>query len=126
MKLHHIGIACKDIHAEISSISKTNQIVKQSAILFDELQNAEVVLLSLADGTKIELVSGKQVESFVKMNISYYHLCFEVDDLDAEIDRLVNDRALIISPPKPAVLFNNRRVAFLKISYGIIELLSSK
>src|ERR1700748_3292405 len=116
MKLHHIGIACKNIDAEIANIAKTHHIIEQSAVLFDELQNAQVVLLSLADGTKIELVSGKQVETFVKMNISYYHLCFEVDDLDAEIDKLVNDRALLISPPKPAVLLNNRRVDFLKVS----------
>jgi|SRR5476651_2043842 len=126
MKLHHVGIACKNIDTEISNISKINQIVEQSAVLFDELQNAEVVLLSLADGTKIELVSGKQVETFVKMNISYYHLCFEVDDLDAEIDRLIKDRALLLSAPKPAILLNSRRVAFLKVSYGIVELLSSK
>jgi methylmalonyl-CoA/ethylmalonyl-CoA epimerase len=125
MKLHHIGIACRDIDEEIRSIAKINTIREQSAVFFDEEQNAQVVLLSLADGTQMELVAGKQVETMIRMNINFYHLCFEVDDLDAEITRLVNDGAFLISPPKPAILFNKRLVAFLKVSYGIIELLSS-
>lgn len=126
MKLHHIGIACKNIDEEIESISKIHHVIKQSPKLFDEAQNAELVLLTLADGTHIELISGKQVEAFVKKNITYYHLCFEVDDINAEIERLVKDRAYLISPPKPAVLFNSRLVAFLNVSYGMIELLNSK
>jgi len=126
MKLHHIGIACKNIDEEITTISKIHHVVNQSLKVFDEEQNAELVLLTLADGTNLELISGKQVEAFVKKNITYYHLCFEVDNINSEIERLVNDGALLISSPKPAVLFNNRLVAFLNVSYGIIELLNSK
>jgi methylmalonyl-CoA/ethylmalonyl-CoA epimerase len=49
-----------------------------------------------------------------------------VDDINAEIERLVNENAFLISPPKPAILFQNRLVAFLNVSYGMIELLNSK
>lgn len=126
MKFHHIGIACKNIEEEIVNISQIHDVVKKSAILFDAGQNAELALLTLADGTNIELISGKQVETFVRKNINYYHICFEVDDIDAEIERLVNEGAFLISPPKPAILFDNRRVAFLNVSYGMIELLNSK
>jgi len=126
MKLHHIGIACKNIDEEIANISKIHHVVNQSPKVFDKEQNAELVLMTLADGTNLELISGRQVETFVKKNITYYHLCFEVDNINSEIERLVNEGALLISPPKPAVLFNNRLVAFLNVSYGIIELLNSK
>ncbi|MES2111798.1 MAG: VOC family protein [Bacteroidota bacterium] len=126
MKLHHIGIACKNIDDEIVNISKIHHVVSQSPKVFDEAQNAELVLLTLADGTNLELISGRQVETFVKKNITYYHLCFEVDNINAEIERLVNEGAFLIAPPKPAALFNNRLVAFLNVSYGIIELLNSK
>jgi len=126
MKFHHIGIACKNIDEEIANISKIHTFTKQTGKVFDEQQNAELVLLTLADGTNIELIAGKQVESFVKKNITYYHICFEVDDILAEADRLVAEGALLISPPKPAVLFDNRLVAFLNVSYGLIELLNSK
>ena len=126
MKFHHVGIACKNIEEEIAGISKINTIIKQSPIFFDKEQNALLVLLTLSDGTQIELISGKQVETLLKKNITYYHLCFEVDDINAEIDRLVSGGAFLISPPKPAILFDHREVAFLNVSYGMIELLNSK
>jgi methylmalonyl-CoA/ethylmalonyl-CoA epimerase len=126
MKFHHVGVACKNIDEEIASISKIHQVIKQSPTVFDKEQNAELVMLTLVDGTNIELISGKQVETFLKKKINYYHLCFEVDDINLEIERLVNENAWLISPPKPAILFNNREVAFLNVSYGIIELLNSK
>src|ERR1700735_3656461 len=126
MKFHHVGIACKNIDEEIANISKIHQVIEQSQKVFDEEQNAELVLLTLADGTKLELISGKQVETFLKKNITYYHLCFEVPDIRMEVDRLIGDHAILLSPPKPAILFDNREVAFLTVSYGIIELLSKK
>jgi len=126
MKFHHIGVACKNIEEEIISISKIHHVIKQSPIVFDKEQNAALAMLTLADGTNIELISGKQVEVFLKRNITYYHVCFEVDNINAEIERMVNDGAFLISPPKSAILFDNREVAFLNVSYGMIELLNSK
>jgi len=126
MKFHHIGIACGNIDEEIANISKIHAIVDRGPTVFDKEQNAELVLLTLADGTNIELIAGKKVEMLLKKNITYYHLCFEVEDINAEIKRLLNAGAFLISPPKPALLFSNRQVAFLNVSYGMIELLNSK
>ena len=126
MKFHHVGVACKNIDDEIVNISTIHQVIEKSPTVFDKEQNAELALLTLADGTRIELISGKPVETLLKKNITYYHLCFEVDDINVEIDRLVNAGAFLIAEPKPAILFNNRKVAFLNVSYGIIELLNSK
>ena len=126
MKFHHVGIACKNIDEEIANISAIHGVIAKSPTVFDEAQNAVLALLTLADGSRIELISGKQVEIFLKKSITYYHLCFEVDDIDSEIDRLVKAGAFLISEPKPAILFNDRKVAFLQVSYGMIELLNSK
>ncbi|HEY0246390.1 MAG TPA: VOC family protein [Mucilaginibacter sp.] len=126
MKFHHIGIACKNITEEIANVSKIHTIIKQTPIVFDKEQNAELVMLTLADGTNLELIAGKQVENLTKKNITYYHICFEVDDINAEIEKLVSNQAYLVSPPKPAILFDNREVAFLSVSYGLIELLSLK
>lgn len=124
MRFHHIGIACRDIEEEISHICRIHEVVKRTPVVFDKEQNAELALLTLADGTNLELVAGQPVETLLRKHITYYHLCFEVDDLASEIERLVAEKALLISPPKPAILFDNREVAFLRLSYGIIELLS--
>ena len=126
MKFHHIGVACRNMEEEIVSISKIHEVVHTLPVVFDEQQNAYLAMLTLVDGTRIELIAGPQVENLVKKNISYYHLCFEVDDLEQEIKRLTeSEDARLISPPKPAILFNNRPVAFLYVSYGLIELLQS-
>jgi methylmalonyl-CoA/ethylmalonyl-CoA epimerase len=125
MKFHHVGVACRDIDEEIASISRIHEVIEQTPTVFDEKQNAHLVMLTLSDGSNIELIAGKQVELVLKKGITYYHICFEVDDINAEIERLENEGAFLISPPKPAILFNNREVAFLKVSYGIIELLNA-
>jgi methylmalonyl-CoA/ethylmalonyl-CoA epimerase len=126
MKFHHVGIACRDLAEEIRNISAIHEIVHQTPVVTDKGQNAELVLLTLSDGTHLELISGKQVEGILKKNITYYHLCFEVEDIRAEIDRLEKQDAKLLSPPTPAPLFDNREVAFLHVSYGIIELLGQK
>jgi methylmalonyl-CoA/ethylmalonyl-CoA epimerase len=126
MKFHHIGVACRNIGEEILRISRINEIKSKSPVVFDKEQDADLVLLTLSDGTHIELVSGRAVETMLKKNISYYHICFEVNDIHAEIERLLQENALLISAPKPAVLFDNRNVAFLQVSYGLIELLNAK
>jgi methylmalonyl-CoA/ethylmalonyl-CoA epimerase len=126
MRFHHIGVACRDIGEEIAQLSRVHEIVSQTPVVRDPEQDAQVVMLTLSDGTLMELVAGPQVETLVKKNIGLYHLCFEVEDIQWEIDRLVGEGAMLIAPPKPAALFNGRTVAFLYVAYGMIELLSQK
>src|SRR5579863_3838636 len=126
MRFHHIGVACRDIGEEIARISRIHDIVAQTSVVNDPEQDAQVVMLTLSDGTLMELVAGPQVETLVKKNIGLYHLCFEVADIQSEIDRMVGEGARLIVPPKPAALFNGRTVAFLHVAYGLIELLSQK
>lgn len=123
MIIHHIGIACKDIGLEIQRIQKIHDVISISEIIFDQNQNANLCLIKIKNSLSIELISGKQVENLIKKRISYYHLCYETQNIEAEIKRLVNLGGTILSEPKPAILFNNRKVAFLMLSYGIIELL---
>ena len=126
MQLHHIGVACRDIEEGVDQLSRIHDVISQTPVVNDPEQDAQLVLLTLADGTRIELVAGRQVETMLKRNIGLYHLCFEVEDIQAEIDRLVGEGAKLIVPPKPAVLFDGRTVAFLSAGYGMIELLSKK
>jgi methylmalonyl-CoA/ethylmalonyl-CoA epimerase len=124
MKFHHVGVACKDIQAELQSIRKLHKIIEETPVVFDENQKAELCMITVEDGLNIELVSGAPVENLLKKRISYYHICYEVDDIDQSIETLIENGGMLISPPKEAILFNNRKVAFLMLSYGIVELLN--
>ena len=126
MKFHHIGIACENIQEVIVFLESTFNIVKKSKIIWHEIQAVDACLLTSSDGANIELVSGKNIDSFVKKKQFLYHSCWEVDDIDASIKSFVNNNSVLILEPTPSLLFNNRKVAFLYTSIGILELLESQ
>ena len=70
----------------------------------------------------MELISGKQVENLLKKRITYYHICYEVENITEEKEKLIKNGAFLLSDEKEAVLFSNRKVCFLMTSYGMIEL----
>ena len=79
-RFHHIGIACKDIESLIKWIRLTHKILSVTDIIYDPEQEASVCLIKTAGGLEIELISGLKVENIIKKGISYYHLCYEVDN----------------------------------------------
>lgn len=123
MKFHHIGVACADIEKTGAFVETVFNVTGKTGVIFDEKQNAYVSILELADGTRIELISGEVVNSFLKKRQFLYQTCWEVKSIDEAIENFVNNGAMLISPPKEAILFNNRRIAFLFTDLGIIELL---
>ena len=68
----------------------------------------------------------KNIESFVKKKQFLYHSCWEVDNIDTAIKSFSDNGSVLISEPTPSLLFNNRKVAFLYTSVGILELLESE
>ena len=125
MRFHHIGIACEDIQTTLKFVDQSLRIIDRTEIIFDEKQDVNLCLLTVEDGTHIELVCGKTVEKFVSKKQFLYHTCWEVNNIDRAIQTLYENGAMLISTPKNAVLFNNRKVAFLFSELGIIELLEA-
>lgn len=125
MKLHHIGIACQDIDKSLLWIKKIFDVTAVSEIVFDKEQNVHLCLIKTNNNVTIELILGITVNSLIKKGVSYYHICFTVKDIFSEIKRLKETGAILVSPPKPAILFNNKLVAFFYTHFGLIKLLES-
>jgi len=125
MKIHHIGIACQDIQEAISELERFHTIIQRSEIVYDENQHASLCLVNTGTGMDIEFIAGEQVARMVKKGINYYHVCYEVDNLNVTIDEYLSRGAMMISEPKPAVLFGGKKVAFLHLPYGLVELVES-
>jgi methylmalonyl-CoA/ethylmalonyl-CoA epimerase len=125
LRHHHVGIACRDIRKTLEFLTRTHRLQGTPQIIYDPSQDAEVCLVTTADGARTELVSGRVVENLIKKGMSYYHVCYEVEDMDAAIAWLKEQHCLLVSPPIPAVLFDDRKVAFLYSPIGLIELLSA-
>lgn len=124
MEFHHIGIAVGNMEEALRALHQQYLVKEASDIIHDENQNADLCMVTLEDGFKIELVSGDVVKGWLKRGQALYHVCYEVDHLDVELnERCQFAGNVLVSQPKEAPLFHNRRVAFIKTWFGLIELL---
>lgn len=123
MRLHHIGIAAEKMEDMISYVTSLFPVETISETVYDGKQNAHLCMLTLKDGSRIELVSGPMVEKRVKKRQFLYHTCYETEDLEGAIRAFEERDARLVSEPKEAVLFGMRKVAFLMTELGLIELL---
>jgi len=122
MKFHHIGIATKSLKTSLDFVNKNFEVINISEEIFDENQDATLQMIETKD-LNIELVTGNVVDKLIKAKTTYYHICYEVDDINEAIENFKG--AIVISEPKPAVLFDNREVAFLMTPLGLVELLNA-
>jgi methylmalonyl-CoA/ethylmalonyl-CoA epimerase len=123
MKFHHIGVATRNIDKTLKWVRGQFDILSISEKVYDRNQDAYLQMIETND-VNIELVSGNIVEKFIKKNITYYHICYEVTNLNEAIIGFKN--SLVISKPTEAILFKNRKVAFLLTPIGIVELLEAE
>ena len=124
MKAEHIGIAVKHLSTSIPLFEKLfNTPCYKTEAIESELVNTAFFL---KEGTKIELVEGYSPESPIykfieKKGEGLHHIAFEVEDIDAEIKRLLNEGFTMINEvPKPGA--DNKMVAFLhpKSTNGVL------
>lgn len=126
LKIHHVGIVCKNIEKAVRDYRALYNVIYESEIVYDELQHANLCILKTDTGLDVEFISGEQVANLLKGKITYYHLCYSVDKLEEAISHFENNGGLVVSDPKPAVLFGGKRVAFIITRTGLIELVENK
>lgn len=125
MRMHHVGIAVENVEESIKLMKQLYDVKHISGIVDDENQGARLCMLELEDGFRMELVAGEAVKN-IKKKQKLYHVCFETDDLEENLQQMENSGAIMISLPKPAPLFDGRRVAFVATGVGMVELLEKE
>lgn len=126
MAFHHIGIACRDIQGFKEILKKMFPRSQESDIVYDPEQDASVCMVALGNGLNLELIQGKTVENLVNKGITYYHLCFSVDNIDEAIEYMSSRGCMTVKESRPAVLFNGGKVGFLHTPLGLIELVEKQ
>ena len=127
MKIDHIGYAVKRIDRAMNSFEKLG--FSFDPIIDDTDRNVKIAF-GVKDGYRIELVAplDRKLESPVDQYLSNapgtpYHICYESDDFDAEIEDLKNQGFKIVIDPKPAIAFGGKKVVFLfSLAVGLVEL----
>ncbi len=124
MKIEHIGIAVKHLSSSIPLFEKLlNTPCYKTEAVESELVNT--AFFKTGD-SKVELLEGYSPESPIykfieKKGEGMHHIAFEVEDIEAEIKRLVNEGFILINE-KPKQGADNKMVAFLnpKSTNGIL------
>lgn len=129
MNFHHLGIATNNIEDSISKyfIFGYEQFTE---IYFDPIQNVYITFISKKNSPMIEFVAPVDQNSPIlntlnKNGTTPYHICFEVDDIYSEVEKLKKLKFIMVSKIVPAIAFQNRLVCFLySKESGLIELLN--
>ena len=132
LKLHHIGIVVQNINESLGEISNFLSFESTSLPTLVGSQKVNICFLK-TNSVYIELIEpadpDSQIISFIKEGGGFHHLCFEVDDIQQEIDKMVKKGArLVVAPVKG---FEDRVIAFLmlnmkKTKCNLIELVGPK
>lgn len=131
MVIHHIGVVVRNIEGHFQKyFCDALGYQEISETYRDETIGVFVAFINMNDKIYLELVQPIDDKSPVynylqKRGQSLHHLCFEVDDINAECERLRSKNYMVTFPPTPAVAFRGRNVAFLmsKDENYLIELL---
>ena len=130
MKIDHIGYAVKRIDRALSSFEKLGYVFE--SVIDDKDRNVKLAF-GEKDGYRIELVSpldkkqASPVDQFLTNAVGTpYHICYECDCLDMEIEKLKLQGLKVVIEPRAAVAFGGRRVVFMmNIGFGLMEIVEA-
>ena len=130
MKIDHIGYAVKRIDRAITAFQKLGY--EFEPVIDDTDRNVKLAFGD-KDGYRIELVApldkkqGSPVDQYLSNAVGTpYHICYESESLDAEIEELKAQGYKVVIEPRPAVAFDGRRVVFMmNIGFGLMEIVEN-
>ncbi len=123
-KIEHLGIAVKDLEAATKTYEA---LFGKPAYQSEEVESEGVKTVFFKTGdNKIELLGATREDSPIakyieKRGEGIHHIAFDVEDIEAEIDRLKNQGFRLINE-KPKNGADNKRIAFLhpKSTHGVL------
>lgn len=135
MKIHHIGYCVKSMDKAAKDFKKLG-FIEETAVIYDSLRNMNILFM-VQEQWRIELiqpagVQGEkcQVDDLLKRNhggSAPYHICYETDHIEEEIERLKTEHFILVEAPQEAAAMGEATVAFLyKPGSGLMELVERK
>lgn len=131
LAFHHVGLLTDDPHQSLLRLEALGY--RPGRAVEDPLQLARLQMCQgQAGSAAIELVTplpGNEALArlFKRRGDHMYHVCFTAPDFETALARLrqrPDEPITVVSPPKPALLFDNARVAFYLVGgLGLVEIL---
>lgn len=118
MIFDHIGIAVDNIEEYFNNFLKAIfNFDNLSEIYVDENQKAKIAFATSKNGVRLELIEpyddDSPVANILKNNKNrLYHICFQTKNFEESIEKMKGMKCLMVSEPKTAIAFQNRRIVF--------------
>ncbi|MBV9572915.1 MAG: VOC family protein [Acidobacteriales bacterium] len=116
---HHVGYAVKSIADIGGEFARSLGANWDGEIIHDPLQQARVSFFRCGGvgAAAVELVepAGEKspLQKFVEKGGGLHHVCYEVDDLNLQLEHSRSQGAVLAKAPLPAVAFGGRRIAWV-------------
>ncbi|MFZ0964872.1 MAG: VOC family protein [Terriglobia bacterium] len=117
--LHHFGFVVASISSSAEEFAVSMSARWDGQVIHDPLQRVRVAFFVPVDARNpvLELVEPADqvspVSSFLKKGGGLHHVCYEIDDLESALAAARGCGFAVVAPPKPAVAFNGRRIAWV-------------
>ena len=114
LKLHHIGIVVKNIQESAGELTKFLDFESIAVPTLVGSQKVNICFLK-TNNVFLELIEPAQenspISDFVKTGGGFHHLCFEVDDIHLELEKMKKNGARVIVDAVKG--FEDRLIAFV-------------
>ena len=132
MKLHHIGIVVENIQKSLGELTKYLDFESTTMPSLVGSQKVNICFLK-TNNVFLELIEPAEenspISNFIKKGGGFHHLCFEVDDIHLELEKMKKNGARIIVDVVKG--FEERLIAFVMLDMkntncNLIELAEKK
>lgn len=132
MKLHHIGIVVENIQKSLGELTKYLDFESTTVPSLVGSQKVNICFLK-TNNVFLELIEPAEenspISNFIKKGGGFHHLCFEVDDIHLELEKMKKNGVRIIVDVVKG--FEERLTAFVMLDMkntncNLIELAEKK
>ena len=132
MKLHHIGIVVENIQKSLGELTKYLDFESITMPSLVGSQKVNICFLK-TNNVFLELIEPAEenspISNFIKKGGGFHHLCFEVDDIHLELEKMKKNGAHIVVDVVKG--FEERLIAFVMLDMkntncNLIELAEKK
>ena len=99
MKLHHIGIVVENIQKSLGDLTKYLDFESTTMPSLVGSQKVNICFLK-TNNVFLELIEPAEenspISNFIKKGGGFHHLCFEVDDIHLELEKMKKNGAHVI------------------------------
>jgi methylmalonyl-CoA/ethylmalonyl-CoA epimerase len=121
-RFHHVGVACRSLDEAQAGLCALGY--EAAGAQFSDAGLGVKGLFVEGPGPRLELLEPLEgsavLDPWLRGGSRIYHLAYEVGDLEATVAAAVQDDAVQVSGPAPAVAFDGRRVCFCMLRVRVL------